>query len=453
VKPRRLSEVAEAVRGTLVGDDVEITSVATDSRTAASGSLFVALAGERHDGARFVSEARARGSVAALVHESGGVDGPAVVVASTSEALLLLAAHERARSEAIVVGVTGANGKTSTKDMAAAIAGKSFLTHASPASFNNEVGVPVTLLGAPPGTQVLIAELGARHVGDVAFLCTIARPDIAVVTNVGVAHMEVFGSWEKIVEASAEPVEALGADGVAVLNADDPVVLGYAERTAARVVTFGRVAAADVKASSIELDGEGRASFDLEHQHAVVRVRLPVAGEHMVSNALAAAAVGLRLGVDLDSCREALAAATVSRWRMETFTTPDGVRVLNDAYNANPESTAASLRTARWMAAGRRCIAVLGWMAELGPIADQQHERIGHLVARLGIDRLVVVGEPARAITVAAVAEGVGPDDVAFYERAADALADVRANARPGDVVVFKGSRVAGLESLAEALR
>ena len=453
MKPRRLSQVADAVRGTLVGDDVEITSVATDSRTAASGSLFVALAGERHDGARFVSEARARGAVAALVEESAGVDIPAVVVGSTGEALLLLAADERARSDATFVAVTGANGKTSTKDMAAAIAGTSFLTHASPASFNNEVGVPVTLLGAPVGAQIVIAELGARHVGDVAFLCTIARPDVVVVTNVGVAHMEIFGSWEEIVEASAEPVEALAADGVAVLNADDPVVLGYADRTSARVVTFGRGSNADVRAASVELDDEGRASFDLLYEDTVVRVRVRVAGAHMVSNALAAAAVGLTLGVDLEGCRDALATATISRWRMETFTTPGGVRVLNDAYNANPESTAASLRTARWMSRGQRCIAVLGWMAELGPIADEEHQRVGRLVARLGIDRLLVVGEPARAIADAAVREGVEPDDVAFYDRADDALADIRAHARPGDVVVFKASRVAGLETLAEALR
>ncbi len=453
MRPRRLSDVARAVRGALVGDDVHVASVSTDSRTAVRGSLFVALVGECGDGARFVRDAFDRGSVAALVHTGTEVPGPAVEVPSTNEALLSLAADERAGMSGAVIGITGANGKTSTKDMTAAVLGTSLRTHASPSSLNNEVGVPVTLLGAPADTDVIVAELGARHVGDVAFLCTIARPDIVVVTNVGVAHMQVFGSWDKIVEASAEPVDALPGNGVAVLNADDTVVAEFAERTSARVVTFGRAAHAEVRASSVELDVDGRASFDLEHHGRGVRVQLPIPGEHMVSNALAAAAVGTTLGVGLEACRDGLATTTLSRWRMETFVTSQGVRVINDAYNANPESTAASLRTARWMAGDRRCIAVLGWMAELGPIDLEEHERVGELAARLGIDRVVVVGEPARPVAVAAVREGVQPEHVAFYDDAGDALDDVRACARPGDVVLFKASRVVGLEALAEALR
>ena len=450
---RALSQVARAVDGLLLGDDVTVASIAIDSRAVLPGGLFVALPGTRTDGGRFVPEAFDRGAAAVLVRDGLTVDGPAVLVRSTNEALLKLAADERRRFGAAVVGITGANGKTSTKDMTAAVCSSALRTHASPASFNNEIGLPVTLLGAPPDTEVVVAEMGARNAGDVAMLCEIARPRVVVVTNVGVAHMEAFGSWQTIVEASAEPIEALGEDGVAVLNLDDPVVAGLARRCRGRVLTFGYAADADVGAESVSLSREGRASFDLVHDGHRIRVALPIAGEHMVSNALAAAAVGVALGIPLMDIAAALATADVSQWRMETFDTGEGVHVLNDAYNANPESMAAALRTARWMAGDGQLIAVLGQMAELGPIAGEEHERVGELAARLRVDRLITVGEAAKPIAVAGLREGVEPDNVASYEAPDAALEDVRAHARPGDLVLFKGSRVAGLEKLAEALR
>ncbi|MGZ8605297.1 MAG: UDP-N-acetylmuramoyl-tripeptide--D-alanyl-D-alanine ligase, partial [Actinomycetota bacterium] len=276
---RLLSEVAAVVDGRVHGDDVTVTSAVSDSRAAAPGALFVALPGERVDGHDFVTEAIAGGAAAALVTRP--VPGvPCVQVADTGAALLALARDERdRRPDATVVGITGANGKTSTKDMTAAVLATRFRTHASPASFNTEVGLPVTLLGAASDVEVVVAELGARRVGDVALLCRIARPDLVVVTNVGVAHLEVFGSWEAIVEASAEPVEALGDDGVAILNADDPVVRGYAERTRARVRWFGLSQDADVRASAIEVDHEGRARFVLEVDGEHEPVELAVPGE------------------------------------------------------------------------------------------------------------------------------------------------------------------------------
>ena len=457
MRPRRLSDVARAVEGAREGDDVEVRSVSTDSRAISAGSLFVALPGERTDGHRFVEAAFARGAAAALVGDRGGDDahvpGPRVRVGSTGEALMRLAADERRSMGATVVGITGANGKTSTKDLAEAVARTRFRVHASPGSFNNEVGLPLTLLGAAPDTEVLIAEMGARRLGDVKLLSGIARPDVVVVTNVGVAHMEVFGSWASIVEASAEPVDALGPQGLAILNADDPVVIGYADRCPGRVTTFGTRPSADVSAHDVSLAPNGEASFLLAADGSAVRVGLAVVGEHMVSNALAAAAVGREFGISLDDAALALAAAGVSRWRMETFTTDSGVRVLNDAYNANPESTAAALRTARWMAGRSRLLAVLGEMAELGPISAEEHDRVGELAARVGVDRLITVGEAARATARAALREGMEPGDVASYDTAADALTDVRTSARSGDLVLCKGSRVAGLETLAEALR
>lgn len=453
MRSRRMTDVARAVEGLFLGDDVEVTSVAIDSRDVVPGALFVALPGERTDGGRFVPEAFANGAAGALVRDGLDVDGPAVSVRSTGEALMMLARNERARMDASVVAVTGANGKTSTKDMAAAVLETRFRTHASRESFNNEVGLPVTILGATAETEVVVAEMGARHVGDIAILCGIARPDIAIVTNVGVAHLEVFGSWDRIVEASAEPVEALGPDGVAVLNADDAVVAGYAGRTAGRVVTFGLASDADVRAEDVSLGTDGRASFTLVHGADRAAVTLAVPGEHMVSNALAAAATGVTLGVPVTAGAEALAHAAVSHWRMETFTTSAGVRVVNDAYNANPESMAAALRAARWMAGEGHLIAVLGTMAELGPIAAREHERIGELAARIRVDRLIAVGASARPIADAGLREGVEPDNVACYDDPDQVLDDVRRSARPGDLVLFKGSRVAGLERLAEALR
>jgi UDP-N-acetylmuramoyl-tripeptide--D-alanyl-D-alanine ligase len=448
-----MSDVARAAEGLFLGEDVDVTSVAIDSREVLLGALFVALPGERTDGGRFVPEAFANGAAGVLVRDGLDVDGPAVSVRSTGEALMMLARDERSRMDARVVAVTGANGKTSTKDMTAAVLAATFRTHASRESFNNEVGLPVTLLGAAPDTEVVVAEMGARHVGDVAILCGIARPQVVIVTNVGVAHLEVFGSWERIVEASAEPVDALGPDGIALLNADDPVVAGYAERCAGRVVTFGLSSTADVRAGDVTLGTDGRASFTLLSAGERVPVTLAVPGEHMVSNALAAAAAGVTLGVPLAICAGALAEAAVSAWRMETFTTDDGVRVVNDAYNANPESMAAALRAARWMAGEGHLIAVLGTMAELGPIAAREHERIGELAARIRVDRLIAVGESAGPIAAAGLREGVEPENVACYDDPQEALDDVRRTARPGDLVLFKGSRVAGLERLAEALR
>ncbi len=453
MKPRSMSDVARAVDGLFLGEDVVVSTVCTDSRLATPGSLFVALPGERTDGGLFVSEAFEMGAAGALVRDGLTVEGPVVAVRSTNEALIQLATDERRRIDATVVGVTGANGKTSTKDMTAAVLATRFRTHASPESFNNEVGVPVTLLTAPSDTEVVVAELGARRKGDVTFLCEIAKPDVVVVTNVGVAHLEIFGSWEAIVEASAEPVVALGPDGVSVLNADDQVVAGFAATADGRVVTFGLSAAADVRAIDVALDGESRASFDVLVEGNRAHVSLSVAGEHMVSNALASLAVGLTLGVDLDAAAAAVSGATVSHWRMETFTTADGVRVVNDAYNANPESVAAALKAARWMARDARLIAVLGTMAELGPIAAREHERLGELAARLRVDRVIAIGEWAEQIATASLREGVEPGNVAAFATPEEALDDVHAHAGPGDVVLFKASRVAGLERLAEALR
>ena len=450
---RPLSEIAAAVRGTLRGPDAVVSTVGIDSRAVGPGSLFVAISGERVDGHDFVADAFERGAVAAVVHRPE-IAGRVIEVPDTGRALRDLAADERGRMRgARVVGITGSNGKTSSKDLAAAVVGTRLRTHASPASFNNEIGLPLTLLDAPPGVEVVVAEMGSRREGDVRLLCDVARPDAVVVTNVGLAHMGIFGSWDAIVRAGAEAVEWLGADGTAILNADDPVARSYADGSDANVITFGVDPGADVRAEDVELAADARATFILHSTGEREPVALTVPGEHMVSNALAAAAVGRWAGLTLAECAAALKGAGVARWRMETFTGASGIVVVNDAYNANPESMAAALKSARWIAEGTRLAALLGHMAELGPIAFEEHERLGELVVRIGVERLVTVGDEARAIARAAIREGQLPEDVATYDDPMDAADDVRAWANAGDVVLVKGSRVAGLERAADALR
>jgi UDP-N-acetylmuramoyl-tripeptide--D-alanyl-D-alanine ligase len=454
MRPRSLSEIARATGGVLHGEDTVASSVTIDSREAEPGSLFVALSGEHADGHAFVGHALSRGAAGAIVGQRPAGEEPTIVVDDPGRALLALAADERrAMTEVTVIAITGANGKTSTKDLTAAVLSTRLPTHASPASFNNEIGLPLTLLGAPADTEVIVAEMGARREGDVASLCAVANPGMVVVTNLGVAHIGIFGSWDAIVRSGAEPLEALGPDAVAILNADDPVVAGFSSSTRARVQTFGLSEGADLRAEDVTLDEDGRASFTLTVGDERERVELAVTGEHMIANALAAAACGRELGISAAECTAALKGAHVSRWRMESFTTSGGVRVVNDAYNANPESMAAALKAARWMARGSRLAAVLGHMAELGPISVEEHERLGELVVRVGVERLVTVGDQAQQIARSAIREGALPADVAICRTPEDAVADLAAWMAPGDVVLVKGSRVAGLERVAEALR
>jgi UDP-N-acetylmuramoyl-tripeptide--D-alanyl-D-alanine ligase len=325
---------------------------------------------------------------------------------------------------------------------------------ASPASFNNEVGLPLTVLRAGSETEAVVCEMGSRGRGHIELLCRVARPDVGVVTNVGVAHMELFGSPEVLRDAKAELPEALPEDGVAVLNADDPVVRSFAERTPARrIVMFGSTPEAHVRAGAVEISpGSGLAEFDLVTPDGSARVRLPVPGEHMVPDALAAAAVGWALGVSVEATADGLARAPMSGGRME-IVEAGGIRIVNDSYNANPTSMGAALKAARWMAGDSRCIAVLGHMAELGPIAVAEHERLGALVAELGVDVLIVVGEEARPIAVGARREGMQPDRIRQCEGVTQAVEKVQEVARPGDLVLVKASRVARLERIVEALR
>ncbi|MGY1746213.1 UDP-N-acetylmuramoyl-tripeptide--D-alanyl-D-alanine ligase [Blastococcus sp. SYSU D00695] len=453
-----LGEVADVVGGRLTSGDpaTAVTGAVTiDSRTVAAGDLFVALPGERVDGADFVPAAAAAGATAALTTRDDAAL-PCVVVDDPVAALGALAAavHERLVAGGLVtLGITGSSGKTSTKDLLGQVLGTAGPTVSPPGSFNNDIGMPLTVLSADAGTRFLVLEMGARGQGHIARLCRVARPRIGVVLNVGSAHLGEFGSPEGIAQAKGELVEALAGKGTAVLNADDPRVLGMAPRTRARVVTTGRSAGADVRATGVALDGAGRASFTLAAGGEEHPVALQVVGEHQVANALSAAGAALAAGLTPAAVAAGLSAAGVrSRWRMEVTHRADGVTVVNDAYNANPESMRAALAALTGMAATRR-VAVLGAMGELGPGAQAEHERLGRDAVAAGVEIVVAVGPDAVGIATGARAAGArdGEGSVHVPDRAA-ARALLTEVLVPGDVVLVKASRSYGLELLADDL-
>jgi UDP-N-acetylmuramoyl-tripeptide--D-alanyl-D-alanine ligase len=426
----RASDVAAATDGRLIGPDVALDGASFDSRTLRPGQLFVPVVGTRN-GHDFIAAAIAAGAPAYLTAGDRVRGATAIEVADTAAALLRLAQWARHRLDtARVIGVTGSVGKTSVKDLAASVTAQRWRTASAERSYNNEQGLPVTILNAPDDTEALVLELGMRGFGEIARLSEVGRPTIGVVTLVAEAHTERVGGVEGVARAKAELVESLPPDGVAVLNADQPLVVGMARRTSARVVTFG-TAGGEVRAVEVRLDDAARARFTLVTPAGDVDVALGVPGLHMVTNAAAAAAVGLALDVALGEIAAGLAAARLSPWRMALERTTSGAWVLNDAYNANPTSMRAALDALAALPARRR-IAVLGVMAELrDPVAA--HRAIADHAASLGIT-IVAVGTELYGVEAA--------DD------ALDALGSVGR----GDAVLVKGSRVAGLEHLAHRL-
>ncbi|CAM3771492.1 UDP-N-acetylmuramoyl-tripeptide--D-alanyl-D-alanine ligase [Nocardiopsis rhodophaea] len=460
-----LDRIAEITQSRLSGSAraAEIVNgpVVIDSRQARSGSLFVAFHGEHVDGHDFAGAAVEAGAVAVLA--SRPVDAPHLLVDGGDDgiqaALGRLArgvADELTHTD--VIGITGSSGKTTTKDLLAQVLEHRGTTIATQGSYNNEIGHPLTVLRADAATRFMVLEVGARGTGHISYLCSLAPPRIGVVLNVGSAHVGEFGSREAIAQAKGELVEALptAADGgVAVLNADDDAVIGMAARTKARVVSYGAGAGADVRATDVELDGSGRAAFTLELGGRSARVRLALVGTHQVHNALAVAAVAAEAGMDIDAIAAALGqAGPVSRWRMEIDELDDGITVVNDAYNANPESMSAALRTLQTLGEHRRSIAVLGQMAELGEERHRaEHEAIGRRAAETGVAGLVIVGSEAAPIADGARSVPGWRGEIVQVPDAPAAAAALRERLRARDVVMLKGSRVAGLERVAELLK
>jgi UDP-N-acetylmuramoyl-tripeptide--D-alanyl-D-alanine ligase len=454
-----LGQVAAVTRGMLGRADptVRVTgSVEFDSRRVTPGGLFVAFAGQHADGHDHAAAAIDAGAVAAVVTRPVAV--PHVLVGDSLAAMAALATEVARCLSATVIGITGSSGKTSTKDLVAALLERIGPTIAPPGSFNNELGHPYTVLRADTSTRFLVLETSARGIGHIRALTRIAPPRIGVVLNVGSAHLGEFGSREAIATAKAELVEALPAvtdGGIAVLNADDPLVAGMANRTRARVVTVGESAGVDVRADQVRLDDLGRATFRLTAPAGRAMVTLPLVGGHHVGNALAGAAVALECGLSVPAIAEALSVAGPrSRWRMEVVERADGVVVINDAYNANPESVRAALKTLAAIGRARpaRTVAVLGEMAELGADAAVEHDAIGRLAVRLDISRLIAVGAAARPMAHGAALEGSWDGESTWVADSDAALILLQHELRPGDVVLVKASRAASLERVAIAL-
>ena len=432
----RASEVAEAVGGELLGPDVQIDGASIDSRSVRPGQLFVPIVAER-DGHDFIKSALDGGATAYLTSRVDPVGGTAIRVADTALALADLGRAVRARVPDRVVGITGSVGKTSTKDLLAGVLRTTYRTAASEKSFNNELGLPITLAAAADDVEAVVLEMGARGIGHIDLLCSIAKPTVGVITRVEGVHLELFGDIESVARAKGELVESLPADGIAVLNADHRYVAAMADRTSARVLRYGLSPDADVYASDIVLDDELRAYFRLHTPWGSTEVRLGARGEHQVPNALAAAAAAGGLGVPVESMADGFLAAELSGLRMELATSSRGVTVLNDAYNANPTSMSAALRSLATLPASRR-VAVLGTMAELGADSPDQHRAIALEARDLGIE-------------VIAVAEA-DYGDTARHVSDVDGVSAELGDLDDGTAVLVKGSRVAALERVAQAL-
>ncbi|MEU6983671.1 UDP-N-acetylmuramoyl-tripeptide--D-alanyl-D-alanine ligase [Streptomyces sp. NPDC046324] len=459
-----LAEIAEIVGGQsydIPDPAVRITGpVVIDSREVKPGSLFAAFAGEQVDGHDYAARAVEAGAAAVLAARPVGV--PAIVVDDVQTALGALARAVVERLGTDVVALTGSAGKTSTKDLIAQVLERHAPTVWTPGSLNNEIGLPLTALRASDETKHLVLEMGARGIGHIRYLTGLTPPRIGLVLNVGTAHIGEFGGREQIAQAKGELVEALPpADqgGVAVLNADDPLVRAMAERTRARVTLFGESDEAVVRAENVRLTGNGQPSFKLHTPTGCSDVTLRLYGEHHVSNALAAAAVAHELGMPVEEIATALSeAGTLSRWRMEVTERPDGVTIVNDAYNANPESMRAALRALAAMgraaqAQGGRTWAVLGKMAELGDASLAEHDAVGRLAVRLNVSKLVAVGDrEASWLQLGAYNEGSWGEESVHVSDAQAAVDLLRRELRPGDVVLVKASRSVGLEQVALAL-
>jgi UDP-N-acetylmuramoyl-tripeptide--D-alanyl-D-alanine ligase len=432
------SDVAKIVGGRLVGGDAEATTLIADSRQIVDGVAFAAIGG----GEAFVTEALSRGAPFVVATHAPSV-GPTVLVDDVIGALMRLAKHVRDTLDLPVIGITGSTGKTLTRDLIAAALGTSLVVHRTPKNYNAEIGVPLTLFATPDDAEALVFELGARHAGEIGELCDIVRPEIGVITGIGAAHIDEFGSRDAIARAKAELLVALPADGLAILPSDDDYLALLASSTTARVVTVGPGGAVRYRGDRVTQDGRTYGTIAIGSE--TIEVVLPVPGRALMRNAALAVAVAAAYDIDPRAAAASLADAELTSWRMEIATVGEWT-VINDAYNANPTSTAASLRAAREVAGSRPAWAVLGQMAELGDMTETEHRRAGALAAALGYAGVIVLGAEAEGIAV-------GAGDLAMRVGSlAEAVDAVRQQVPSGAVIVVKASRVAGLERLVPLL-
>ena len=458
-----LADIASTMSGTLVLGTSSSTAETiisgltdTDSRMITPGDIFVAKPGEFTDGHLFIPAAVENGAAVVVVDHEVETSVPQIVVADTVVAMGVLATEVVARVRTLgkltVVGITGSNGKTTTKNLVATMCEKVGPTVYPRDSFNNEVGAPITMLKITEETHYLVLELGASGKGHISRLTDMVQPDIAVVLMVGLAHAGEFGGVEVTVDSKRELVEALGADGITILNADDPRVMSMASAAPGTIISFGHASDADVRVSDLSSSIAGT-EFDLHTPAGDVHVVFKVLGEHHAMNAAAATAVALTLGFDLELIVSSLQSVTrAEHWRMELMG-GNGVTIINDAYNASPDSMAAALKTLRQVAGPEnRTIAVLGEMAELGQYAGEEQDNLALLIVRLGIDQLVVVGDGARRLHISAINEGSWDGESKFYSTPDEAYDYLSSLLRAGDIVLVKSSNSAKLRFLGDRL-
>lgn len=455
-------EVLQAVRGHLLqGSDAlskRVRDVSIDTRTLRGGELFVALRGPHHDAHDYLAQAARKGASGFLVQSWKALRGavfrglPVIQVKDTTKALGEVAGLVRSKSQARVIGITGSTGKTLTKDFLASVLRRSYKTVASERSFNNEVGVPLTLLSIKPSTEMVALEMGSRGLGHIEQLCSFAKPDAGIVTNVGLTHYQYFKSEESIARAKAELLKSIPREGICVLNADEPCYKWLARRCGGRKISFGTSRTSEVRGGDLKVDSCGKPSFTLSYDGSSIGIELPLPGRHNLYNALAAAACSLALGLGLEQVKPGLEKARLTEWRMEMFKTTEGVTILNDCYNSNPAAVRAALESLADIDASGKLIVVLGDMAELGAISDDAHHRVGELVVESGADVLITVGKRARDIASAARHRGLPRGSVFPTRDVAQAAEVLRAVLEPEDMVLIKGSRSLGMERLAHSV-
>src|SRR3989440_3585921 len=446
-----LRQIAEFAGGTIESGkrDAMVSRVSTDSRTLQAGDLFVPLRGENFDGHQFIQQAAERGAVGAMVEEKWNGKAPEnfalIRVADTLVAYQTLAAHYRASLPLKVIAITGSNGKTSTKDFVAAVLARKFRVTKTEGNFNNHVGLPQTMLAANRDDEIAVWEIGMNHPGEIAALAKLAAPDVAIITNVGVAHIEFMGTREAIAEEKGALAEALDANGALILNADDPYTESISKRTRAKIVLAG-LENGSVRAVDITQSGTGSEFTILEGAHRC-RAQLPVPGIHMVQNAMLAVAAGRVFGVSIEECAVGLASTPLTKARLQ-IKEIGGIQFIDDSYNANPDSMKAALRTLVELDSDGRRIAVLGEMGELGAESEHGHREVGEAAAALRIDELIAVG-PIGAM-IARAAEKAGLKNSAAVNSQEEAAELLEKNAAPGDLVLIKGSRSARMERVLE---
>ncbi|MFL6520547.1 MAG: UDP-N-acetylmuramoyl-tripeptide--D-alanyl-D-alanine ligase [Chthoniobacterales bacterium] len=446
-----LAQIAAFAGGSIAAGNAEtiISRVSTDSRTLQAGDLFVPLRGENFDGHKFIQQAAERGAVGAMVEESWSGNGPRnfslIRVADTLAGYQRLAANYRASLPLKVIAITGSNGKTSTKDFVAATLARKFRVTKTEGNFNNHVGLPQTMLAANREDEIAVWEIGMNHPGEIAALAKLAVPDVAIVTNVGVAHIEFMGSREAIAEEKGALAEAVAGNGTVILNAEDAFSESIAKRTSAKVILAG-ITSGSVRASDITQHSTGSEFTILEGAHRC-RAQLPVPGIHMVQNAMLAVAAGRVFGLSLEECAVGLASTPLTKARLQ-IREINGIKFIDDSYNANPDSMKAALRTLVELDSDGRRVAVLGEMGELGAESERGHRDVGEAAAALRIDELIAVGEIGAAIAEAARKAGLKNSVAVDSPKAAAEL--LEGSAAPGDLVLIKGSRSARMERVLE---